>query len=113
MTRRSLHSLANATTGSSRGAAPPGQNTNTTPIKLEETNAAIEQTEAQASELDKVVAIFTIDERPAGRASTPACGRPSIQPGLGDGATGPDLPWLDALRHSRGIERTATLSSGR
>ena len=39
---------------------------------VEQTNAAIEQTEAQASELDKVVAIFTIDERPAGRASTPA-----------------------------------------
>ena len=39
---------------------------------VEETNAAIEQTEAQAVELDKVVAIFTIEDRPAARAATPA-----------------------------------------
>ena len=32
---------------------------------VEETNAAIEQTEAQASELDRVVAIFTIDKNTA------------------------------------------------
>ena len=32
---------------------------------VEETNAAIEQTEGQASELDGVVAVFTVDERPA------------------------------------------------
>jgi methyl-accepting chemotaxis protein len=35
---------------------------------VEETNAAIEQTEAQASELDRVVAIFAIDEAAAGGA---------------------------------------------
>ena len=39
---------------------------------VEETNAAIEQTEAQAVELDKVVAIFTIEDRPAARAAAPA-----------------------------------------
>ena len=35
---------------------------------VEETNAAIEQTEAQASELDQIVDVFTLvetDERPA------------------------------------------------
>ena len=32
---------------------------------VEETNAAIEQTEGQASELDGVVAVFTVEERPA------------------------------------------------
>jgi methyl-accepting chemotaxis protein len=32
---------------------------------VEETNAAIEQTEAQASELDRIVAIFTVDDAPA------------------------------------------------
>ena len=31
---------------------------------VEETNAAIEQTEAQASELDRIVDIFTIDASP-------------------------------------------------
>ena len=30
---------------------------------VEQTNAAIEQTEAQAAELDRIVAVFTIDER--------------------------------------------------
>ena len=35
---------------------------------VEETNAAIEQTEAQASELDRVVDIFTIEE--GGHAAT-------------------------------------------
>ena len=39
---------------------------------VEETNAAIEQTEAQATELDRVVAIFTIGDRPAPRAAAPA-----------------------------------------
>jgi methyl-accepting chemotaxis protein len=34
---------------------------------VEETNAAIEQTEAQATELDKVVAIFTVEEQGQGR----------------------------------------------
>jgi len=37
---------------------------------VEETNAAIEQTEAQAAELDKIVAIFTISD-PAERAPKP------------------------------------------
>ncbi|MGV8950935.1 MAG: hypothetical protein ACOH2M_07500, partial [Cypionkella sp.] len=32
---------------------------------VEETNAAIEQTEAQASELDRIVEIFTLAEAPA------------------------------------------------
>ena len=44
---------------------------------VEETNAAIEQTEAQASELDRVVDIFTIDgvaEAPPVRAPAPARG---------------------------------------
>src|SRR5262249_39975696 len=34
---------------------------------VEETNAAIEQTEAQASELDRIVAVFTFDEGKAPR----------------------------------------------
>ena len=37
---------------------------------VEETNAAIEQTEAQAAELDKIVAIFTLPD-PSERASKP------------------------------------------
>jgi methyl-accepting chemotaxis protein len=42
---------------------------------VEETNAAIEQTEAQATELDKVVAIFTVsDGQPRLASSTPARG---------------------------------------
>ncbi len=36
---------------------------------MEETNAAIEQTEAQASELDRIVATFTLAGRPAEPAS--------------------------------------------
>jgi len=38
---------------------------------VEQTNAAIEQTEAQAAELDRIVDIFTITDAPA-RSSTPA-----------------------------------------
>ncbi len=38
---------------------------------VEETNAAIEQTEAQATELDHIVDVFTIDETPV-RAAAPA-----------------------------------------
>jgi len=48
---------------------------------VEETNAAIEQTEAQASELDKVVAIFTIGDRPAARA--PAVSPAAVPPAKG------------------------------
>jgi methyl-accepting chemotaxis protein len=36
---------------------------------VEETNAAIEQTEAQASELDRIVDVFTVEEEPARRAA--------------------------------------------
>ncbi|MGB3025908.1 MAG: methyl-accepting chemotaxis protein, partial [Paradevosia shaoguanensis] len=43
---------------------------------VEETNAAIEQTEAQASELDRIVDIFTIDGE--ARREVPA---PKLQPG--------------------------------
>jgi methyl-accepting chemotaxis protein len=32
---------------------------------VEQTNAAIEQTEAQAGELDRIVAVFTIDDTAA------------------------------------------------
>ena len=32
---------------------------------VEQTNAAIEQTEAQASELDRIVDVFRIDDSPA------------------------------------------------
>ncbi len=43
---------------------------------VEETNAAIEQTEAQAGELDRIVDIFTIDAAPARSATTkPAPGQ--------------------------------------
>ena len=38
---------------------------------VEETNAAIEQTEAQASELDRIVDIFRIDNRGGQRAPAP------------------------------------------
>jgi methyl-accepting chemotaxis protein len=38
---------------------------------VEETNAAIEQTEAQASELDRIVDIFTLAEAPARTPSRP------------------------------------------
>jgi methyl-accepting chemotaxis protein len=40
---------------------------------VEETNAAIEQTEAQAGELDKVVDVFAIEDKAAAiPAATPA-----------------------------------------
>ncbi|MHA6689010.1 methyl-accepting chemotaxis protein [Devosia sp. A449] len=43
---------------------------------VEETNAAIEQTEAQASELDRIVDVFRLDQQPvpAGRDQRPAGG---------------------------------------
>ncbi len=52
---------------------------------VEETNAAIEQTEAQASQLDTIVASFTIAGRPgatAARSHTPAVerSRPAHRP---------------------------------
>jgi len=42
---------------------------------VEETNAAIEQTEAQANELDKVVAVFTVTDR---HSSRPLEARPAV-----------------------------------
>src|SRR5690606_25342360 len=45
----------------------------------EETNAAIEQTEAQASELDRIVEIFTIDAGPARLVAAPARGIRGMQ----------------------------------
>ncbi|WIJ25576.1 methyl-accepting chemotaxis protein [Devosia sp. RR2S18] len=45
---------------------------------VEETNAAIEQTEGQANELDRVVAVFTTgDEAAAGRTSAPVRAQPN------------------------------------
>ena len=43
---------------------------------VEQTNAAIEQTEAQATELDHIVDVFTIDETPV-RAAAPAKAAPA------------------------------------
>jgi methyl-accepting chemotaxis protein len=42
---------------------------------VEEINASIEQTESQASELDRIVDVFTIDEH---RASRGAAARPAV-----------------------------------
>lgn len=49
---------------------------------VEETNAAIEQTESQASELDRIVEVFTLAEQVEVRtaASAPATRRPSVAP---------------------------------
>jgi methyl-accepting chemotaxis protein len=47
---------------------------------VEETNAAIEQTEGQATELDRIVEIFTLDDGPRaaqGRIATPAVAAPA------------------------------------
>ena len=41
---------------------------------VEEMNAAIEQTEAQATELDRIVAVFAVDQAPV-RAAQPAGAR--------------------------------------
>ncbi|HTO28643.1 MAG TPA: methyl-accepting chemotaxis protein, partial [Devosia sp.] len=52
---------------------------------VEQTNAAIEQTESQASELDRVVDIFTLDEPAMAPARSPAPTRaPSPAPGVAD-----------------------------
>ncbi|ODT82344.1 MAG: hypothetical protein ABS76_08520 [Pelagibacterium sp. SCN 64-44] len=48
---------------------------------VEETNAAIEQTEAQASELDQVVEVFTIEPGSAANATAPAA--PAIRGAAG------------------------------
>jgi methyl-accepting chemotaxis protein len=50
---------------------------------VEETNAAIEQTEAQANELDRVVDIFTLDETAAGRETASPVARPAPAAGTG------------------------------
>jgi methyl-accepting chemotaxis protein len=47
---------------------------------VEETNAAIEQTEAQATELDRIVDIFAIDQSAAEPQSVPAARRESPPP---------------------------------
>ena len=52
---------------------------------VEETNAAIEQTEAQASELDRIVDVFTISD--AGRVAAPAAA--SAKPAAGTPAPAP------------------------
>jgi methyl-accepting chemotaxis protein len=51
---------------------------------VEETNAAIEQTESQASELDNIVAVFTVNgsgvaspQEIARKPSRPAAGKPA------------------------------------
>jgi methyl-accepting chemotaxis protein len=55
---------------------------------VEETNAAIEQTEAQASELDKIVDIFAIEDgEEAAAVRRPAEERPPVK-ALGEGARG-------------------------
>ena len=51
---------------------------------VEETNAAIEQTEAQAVELDQVVAIFHLSDKggaaaPVSRAPLPARAKPQVK----------------------------------
>ena len=59
---------------------------------VEETNAAIEQTEAQASELDRIVEIFVLDEKrlpsdsrvgPIKRQQTAVSSRPAASSGIG------------------------------
>jgi methyl-accepting chemotaxis protein len=47
---------------------------------VEETNAAIEQTEAQASELDQVVAVFTVSTAGGARQDVPPKRRPAPPP---------------------------------
>ncbi|MBU1333346.1 MAG: HAMP domain-containing protein [Alphaproteobacteria bacterium] len=49
---------------------------------VEETNAAIEQTEAQASELDRIVDIFTIDAAPARAAASKPVHAPAPAQGI-------------------------------
>ncbi|WDR00029.1 hypothetical protein PSC71_04360 [Devosia sp. J2-20] len=44
---------------------------------VEEINAAIEQTESRASELDQVVEVFTLADRPAARAARTAPAAPA------------------------------------
>jgi len=56
---------------------------------VEEINAAIEQTEAQASELDRIVDIFAIDETAARtRQAAPSQAAPAAAKGFGEGARG-------------------------
>ena len=63
---------------------------------VEETNAAIEQTEAQANELDRVVAIFTVEERAApvtGRAPAVARVKSAARTYLSDGNAAISADW--------------------
>jgi methyl-accepting chemotaxis protein len=56
---------------------------------VEEINAAIEQTEAQASELDRIVDIFAIDETATRtRQAAPSQSAPAAARGFGEGARG-------------------------
>jgi len=56
---------------------------------VEEINAAIEQTEAQASELDRIVDIFAIDDSAVRtRQATPGQPVPAAAKGFGEGARG-------------------------
>jgi methyl-accepting chemotaxis protein len=56
---------------------------------VEEINAAIEQTEAQASELDRIVDIFAIDDNAAKASQTaPGPAAPAAAKGFGEGARG-------------------------
>ncbi len=61
---------------------------------VEETNAAIEQTEAQASELDRIVEVFTLDEEAPARTETPAPPRPMGGKAQKEKATKAAAPYL-------------------
>ncbi len=66
---------------------------------VEQTNAAIEQTEAQASELDRIVEIFTLNEEAPTRAKShaPVASRPAASPAartyLSSGNAAIDKDW--------------------
>jgi methyl-accepting chemotaxis protein len=60
---------------------------------VEQTNAAIEQTEAQASELDRIVDVFNMDDDDtvvAGPAPRPAMRRQPALRSVGNAAIAPD-----------------------
>jgi len=61
---------------------------------VEQTNAAIEQTEAQASELDRVVEVFTLDE--AAMVTSPRRVRPApaVSPGAAEKGSAPARAYL-------------------
>jgi len=55
---------------------------------VEETNAAIEQTEMQASELDRIVDIFRLSGTDAGLGTAPIVSAPTPNNDAGKGARG-------------------------